>query len=56
MHSERTAIEVHGGIGITDDLGLHYWYKRIAFDRTLYGPPERVRRHAASLQGLAQAV
>ncbi|OYD60237.1 UNVERIFIED_ORG: alkylation response protein AidB-like acyl-CoA dehydrogenase [Burkholderia sp. CF145] len=51
----RTAIEVHGGIGITDELGLHYWYKRIAFDRALYGTPERVRRHAASLQGLTQA-
>lgn len=50
----RTAIEVHGGIGITDELGLHYWYKRITFDRSLYGTPGRVRRHAASLQG-AQA-
>ncbi|MCA8348461.1 acyl-CoA dehydrogenase family protein [Burkholderia cepacia] len=51
----RTAIEIHGGIGITDELGLHYWYKRIAFDRTLYGTPGRVRRHAASLQGLVPA-
>ncbi|WP_396333200.1 acyl-CoA dehydrogenase family protein [Burkholderia anthina] len=51
----RTAIEVHGGIGITDELGLHYWYKRIAFDRTMYGTPDRVRRHAASLQGLLKA-
>ena len=25
----RTATEVHGGIGITDLLGLHYWFKRI---------------------------
>ncbi|MCA8299088.1 acyl-CoA/acyl-ACP dehydrogenase [Burkholderia sp. AU30198] len=51
----RTAIEVHGGIGITDELGLHYWYKRIVFDRTLYGTSGRVRRHAALLQGLVQA-
>lgn len=51
----RTAIEVHGGIGITDELGLHYWFKRIAFDRSLYGSPESVRRHAAILQGLQQA-
>ncbi|WP_346778746.1 acyl-CoA dehydrogenase family protein [Burkholderia sp. Ac-20353] len=50
----RTAIEVHGGIGITDELGLHYWFKRLALDRVLYGGPEQVRRHAAALQGLIQ--
>jgi alkylation response protein AidB-like acyl-CoA dehydrogenase len=50
----RTATEVHGGIGITDELGLHYWFKRIAFDHTFYGSPERVRRHAAALQGWLQ--
>lgn len=51
----RTATEVHGGIGITDELGLHHWFKRIEFDRMLYGSPERVRRHAAVLQGLVAA-
>ncbi len=51
----RTATEVHGGIGITDELGLHYWFKRIAFDRALYGAPEQVRRHAAAIQGLVAA-
>lgn len=48
----RTATEVYGGIGITDELGLHYWFKRLASDRMLYGSPERARRHAAALQGL----
>jgi len=51
----RTATEVHGGIGITDLLGLHYWFKRIGVDRQLLGGPERVRRLAAALQGLAPA-
>ena len=51
----RTSTEVHGGIGITDELGLHHWFKRIEFDRMLYGSPERVRRHAAVLQGLIAA-
>lgn len=51
----RTATEVYGGIGITDELGLHYWFKRLLFDRTVYGSPERVRRHAAVLQGLVPA-
>ncbi|MGA0605210.1 acyl-CoA dehydrogenase family protein [Phenylobacterium sp. VNQ135] len=49
----RTATEVHGGIGITDLLGLHYWFKRIGLNRQLLGGPERVRDTAARLQGLA---
>ncbi|MET3526042.1 acyl-CoA dehydrogenase family protein [Phenylobacterium koreense] len=49
----RTATEVHGGMGITDLLGLHYWFKRIGLDRQLLGGPERVRRIAAQIQGLA---
>jgi len=49
----RTATEVHGGMGITDELGLHYWFKRIGFDRLLYGGPEQARRQAATLQELA---
>jgi alkylation response protein AidB-like acyl-CoA dehydrogenase len=49
----RTATEVHGGIGITDLLGLHHWFKRVGVDRQLLGGPERVREIAARLQGLA---
>lgn len=49
----RTATEVHGGIGMTDLLGLHYWFKRIGQNRQLLGGPERVRETAARLQGLA---
>ena len=47
----RTATEVHGGMGFTDLLGLHYWFKRIGFDRQMLGGPERVRQDAAALQG-----
>ena len=47
----RTATEVHGGIGITDLLGLHYWFKRVGLDRQLLGGPERVREMAAKMQG-----
>lgn len=47
----RTATEVHGGMGFTDLLGLHYWFKRIGFDRQILGGPERVRGDAAALQG-----
>ena len=48
----RTATEVHGGMGITDLLGLHYWFKRVGLNRQLFGGPERVRRWAAKFQGL----
>ena len=47
----RTATEVHGGMGFTDLLGLHYWFKRIGFDRQLLGAPEIVRQEAAVAQG-----
>lgn len=49
----RTATEVHGGMGFTDLLGLHYWFKRIGLNRQLLGSPERVREEAARLQGWA---
>ena len=48
----RTATEVHGGIGFTDELGLHLWFKRIGANRQLLGGPDRVREEAAGLQGL----
>jgi alkylation response protein AidB-like acyl-CoA dehydrogenase len=48
----RTSTEVHGGIGMTDLLGLHYWFKRIGVNRQLLGGPETVREYAARAQGL----
>ena len=51
----RTATEVHGGIGFTDLLGLHFWFKRIGFNRQVLGGPERVREEAAQLQGWTAA-
>ena len=48
----KTATEVHGGMGFTDLLGLHYWFKRIGFNRQLLGAPELVREEAARVQGL----
>lgn len=47
----RTATEVHGGMGFTDLLGLHYWFKRIGVNRQALGGPEQVREEAARLQG-----
>lgn len=47
----RTATEVHGGMGFTDLLGLHFWFKRIGFNRQVLGAPEHLREQAASAQG-----
>lgn len=47
----RMATEVHGGMGFTDLLGLHFWFKRISFDRQVLGGPERCRTEAARAQG-----
>jgi alkylation response protein AidB-like acyl-CoA dehydrogenase len=47
----RTATEVHGGMGFTDLLGLHYWFKRLGVNRQLLGGPERLREEAARVQG-----
>ncbi|MBT7642043.1 MAG: acyl-CoA/acyl-ACP dehydrogenase [Rhodobiaceae bacterium] len=47
----RTSTEVHGGMGFTDLLGLHYWFKRIGANRQLLGGPQAVRDEAAQLQG-----
>ena len=47
----RLSTEVHGGMGFTDLLGLHYWLKRIAFNRQMLGAPEYCRREAASARG-----
>jgi len=48
----RTATEVHGGMGFTDLLGLHYWFKRIGYNRQLLGAPELLREAAARAQQL----
>ena len=48
----KTATEVHGGMGFTDLVGLHYWFKRIGFNRQMLGAPELVREQAARVQGL----
>lgn len=51
----RMATEVHGGMGFTDELGLHYWFKRISTNRQVLGGPERCRKEAAAVQGWSAA-
>jgi alkylation response protein AidB-like acyl-CoA dehydrogenase len=51
----RTAIEVHGGIGITDELGLHFWFKRIGWNYQTFGSPAKLREEAAAIQNFTSA-
>ena len=46
----KKATEVHGGMGFTDLLGLHYWFKRIGLNRQILGSPELVREEAMRCQ------
>ena len=46
----KKATEVHGGMGFTDSLGLHYWFKRIGLNRQILGSPELVREEAYKAQ------
>ncbi len=47
----RTATEVHGGIGFTEEQNLHFWFKRVGVDRQLLGSPDVLREEAARVQG-----
>ncbi|MBL4868792.1 MAG: acyl-CoA/acyl-ACP dehydrogenase [Pseudomonadales bacterium] len=49
----RATTEMHGGMGFTDLLGLHFWFKRIEVNRQLLGGPEVTRHYAAVAQGWA---
>lgn len=49
----RTSTEVHGGMGFTDLVGLHYWFKRAGFNRQILGSPELLRERALSVTTLA---
>lgn len=51
----RTATEVHGGMGFTELMGVHYWLKRIGLNRQLLGGPEATRHAAAVMQGFVAA-
>ena len=48
----KKATEVHGGMGFTDLLGLHFCFKRIGVNRHILGSPEIVREEAAIAQNL----
>ena len=50
----NAAIQAHGAIGFTHDLGLHLFFKRITANRPAFGAPEQCRAWLA--QGDIQAI
>ncbi|WP_419995819.1 acyl-CoA dehydrogenase family protein [Streptomyces boninensis] len=46
------AIQLHGGIGFTWEHEAHLYFKRAAGDLALFGPPHRLRAHAAKTAGV----
>ncbi len=49
----KTATEVHGGVGFTDEQQLHVWFKRIELNRQVLGSPEFLRERVAQIQDWA---
>lgn len=48
----RTATIVHGSMGFTDLLGLHYRFKGIGINRRILGGRELLRIEATQMQSL----
>jgi len=51
----RTATEVHGGIGFTEECDAQLFFKRVGVARSLLGTPEQVRERAGVIQGWVAA-
>ena len=51
VRATRAAVAAHGGIGYTWEYGLHYWFRRAAFDRAWLGSPAAHRARAAEIVG-----
>jgi alkylation response protein AidB-like acyl-CoA dehydrogenase len=48
------AVQVHGGIGMTDELNVGHYFKRLVLLETLYGSPDHHLRRMAKLDTDAQ--
>jgi alkylation response protein AidB-like acyl-CoA dehydrogenase len=45
----ESAVQVHGGIGMTDELNVGHYFKRLMLLETLYGSPDHHLRRMANL-------
>ena len=44
-----TAVQVFGGMGFTWECDAHLWFKRVGYDRQMFGGPTELRAAGASL-------
>ena len=51
MNAARDSVELHGGYGFTWECEVQMWFKRIMFDRSLFGTPDHHRDRIAALGG-----
>jgi alkylation response protein AidB-like acyl-CoA dehydrogenase len=45
----ESAVQIHGGIGMTDELNVGHYFKRLVLLETLYGSPDHHLRRMAKL-------
>ena len=50
-HDRRKAVQIHGGIGMTDELDVGHYFKRLTLLDTLYGSVDHHLRRMAALDG-----
>jgi alkylation response protein AidB-like acyl-CoA dehydrogenase len=50
----ESAVQIHGGIGMTDELSVGHYFKRLVLLETLYGSPDHHLRRMAKLDSEAQ--
>lgn len=51
IHAARQSVELHGGYGFTWECEVQMWFKRIMFDRSVFGTPGEHRERCAQLEG-----
>ena len=54
LQTARDAVELHGGIGFTWESDVHFYFKRLMFDRNFMGTPEIHRERCAEISGWVQ--
>ena len=48
----QQAVQLHGGMGMTDDLQLSHWFKRLTVIDIMFGDSDtHLQRYAAQLRG-----
>jgi alkylation response protein AidB-like acyl-CoA dehydrogenase len=45
----QEAVQLHGGIGITDEYALSHYLRRVRVDEQLFGSAEQHLRHFAAM-------